>query len=255
MAVGLAGAADAILKPGTAPKDLYTKRIVGYAFSDRIDTPLTLAALDMAYRRRRPDKGLIFHSNQGVQYAAKVYRERLETYGIRQNMSGRGNPYDNAVAENFFSCLKCELIHLKQYETQIQSLIFFLQLLDLLLGPYTLQSRPLELFHLPNGNAPDGPCKRFLELYGIHPYPFFLHGLQHLHRLLQGQFLLLQNGDLLIGCHQLPLTTSSRQATAQADDLKLMGLGKLGKGLLLPVHPGTPPCHIPVHRLTKSVMK
>ncbi len=94
---------------------------MGYAFSDHIDTQRTLAVLDMAYGRRRPEKGLIFHSDRDVQYAARAYRERLETYGIRQSMSGRGDPYDNAVAENFFSCLKCELIYLKQYETQAQA--------------------------------------------------------------------------------------------------------------------------------------
>lgn len=73
-------------------KDLCTRKIVGYAFSDRIDTQLTLAALDMAYRR--------------------------QTYGIRQSMSRRGDPYDNAAAESFFSCLKCELIHLRHYPTR-----------------------------------------------------------------------------------------------------------------------------------------
>ena len=99
-------------------KDLCTRKIVGYAFSDRIDTHLTLAALEMAYRRRKPSAGLIFHSDRGVQYAARAYRERLEAYGIRQSMSRRGDPYDNAVAENFFSCLKCELVHLKQYPTR-----------------------------------------------------------------------------------------------------------------------------------------
>ena len=99
-------------------KDLCTRKIVGYAFSDRIDTRLTLAALDMAYRRRKPAQGLIFHSDRGVQYAAQAYRERLEAYGIRQSMSRRGDPYDNAVAENFFSCLKCELVHLKHYPTR-----------------------------------------------------------------------------------------------------------------------------------------
>ncbi len=50
--------------------------------------------------------------------ASRAYRQRLEAYGIRQSMSRRGDPYDNAVAENFFSCLKCELIHLKQYPTR-----------------------------------------------------------------------------------------------------------------------------------------
>ena len=99
-------------------KDLCTRKIVGYAFSGRIDTRLTLAALDMAYRRRKPARGLIFHSDRGVQYAARGYRERLEAYGIRQSMSRRGDPYDNAVAENFFSCLKCELVHLKHYPTR-----------------------------------------------------------------------------------------------------------------------------------------
>lgn len=99
-------------------KDLCDRKIVGYAFSDRIDTNLTLGALDMAVRRRHPEPGLIFHSDRGVQYAAGAYRERLEAYGIRQSMSRKGDPYDNAVAENFFSCLKCELIHLQHYPTR-----------------------------------------------------------------------------------------------------------------------------------------
>lgn len=102
-------------------KDLCLKKIVGYAFSSRIDTQLTLDALDMAVRRQKPDKGLIFHSDRGVQYAAGAYRERLEAYGIRQSMSRRGDPYDNAVAENFFSCLKCELVHLKHYHSRSEA--------------------------------------------------------------------------------------------------------------------------------------
>lgn len=61
---------------------------------------------------------LIFHSDRGVQYATAAYREKLTAYGIRQSMSRRGDPYDNAVAENFFSCLQCEHIHLKQYPTR-----------------------------------------------------------------------------------------------------------------------------------------
>lgn len=99
-------------------KDLCTRKIVGYAFSERIDTFLTLEALDMAVHRCKPPKGLIFHSDRGVQYAAGAFRERLESYGIRLSMSRKGDPYDNAVAENFFSCLKCELIHLKHYPTR-----------------------------------------------------------------------------------------------------------------------------------------
>lgn len=99
-------------------KDLCTRKIVGYAFSDHIDTTLTLDALNMAVRRYHPSSGCIFHSDRGVQYAASAYREQLHAYGILQSMSRKGDPYDNAVAENFFSCLKCELIHLKQYPTR-----------------------------------------------------------------------------------------------------------------------------------------
>lgn len=101
-----------------AVKDLCTKKVVGYAFSGRIDTQLTLAALDMAVRRERPKPGLIFHSDRGVQYAAAAFRDRLAALGIRQSMSRKGDPYDNAVAENFFSCLKCELVHLRRYDSR-----------------------------------------------------------------------------------------------------------------------------------------
>ena len=104
-------------------KDLCTRKIVGYSFSSRIDTALTLEALDMAVRRSNPPMGLIFHSDRGVQYAAHTFRDRLQSYGIRQSMSRKGDPYDNAVAENFFSCLKCELIHLKQYPTRASARI------------------------------------------------------------------------------------------------------------------------------------
>lgn len=68
------------------------RKIVGYAFSNRIDTALTLEALDMAVRRCKSPKGLIFHSDRGVQYAVAAFRERLESYGIRQSMSPRVIP-------------------------------------------------------------------------------------------------------------------------------------------------------------------
>ena len=99
-----------------AVKDLCTKKVVGYAFSSRIDTQLTLSALDMAVRREQPSPGLIFHSDRGIQCAAEAFRRRLAALGIRQSMSRKGDPYDNSVAENFFSCLKCELVHLRRYD-------------------------------------------------------------------------------------------------------------------------------------------
>ena len=102
-------------------KDLCTKKVVGYAFSHRIDTALTLAALRMAVRREHPAPGLLFHSDRGVQYAATAYREELEKLGFIQSMSRKGEPHDNAVAENFFSCLKCELVYLRSYATRSQA--------------------------------------------------------------------------------------------------------------------------------------
>lgn len=73
-------------------KDLCTKKVVGYAFSERIDTALTLEALQMAYCRQKPKTGLIFHSDRGVQYAAFGYRQLLETFHITQSMSRKGDP-------------------------------------------------------------------------------------------------------------------------------------------------------------------
>ena len=102
-------------------KDLCTKKVVGYAFSNRIDTALTLVALRMAVKREHPAPGLMFHSDRGVQYAAAAYREELEKLGFVQSMSRKGEPHDNAVAENFFSCLKCELVYLTSYVTRRQA--------------------------------------------------------------------------------------------------------------------------------------
>ena len=102
----------------TSVKDLFTKKVVGYAYSSSIDTKLTLDALNMAVYRQRPSAGLIFHSDRGVQYASSVFRQALFRYDFKQSMSRKGDPYDNAVAENFFSCLKCECVHLHHFATR-----------------------------------------------------------------------------------------------------------------------------------------
>jgi len=96
-------------------KDLCTKKVVGYAFSKRIDSALTIAALKMAIRRQKPPAGCIFHSDRGVQYTSKAFRKVIAKHEIVQSMSRKGDPYDNAVAENFFSCLKCECVHLNHF--------------------------------------------------------------------------------------------------------------------------------------------
>lgn len=99
-------------------KDRFTREIVGYAYGQRITSELTQRALKQAISRHKPEPGLIHHSDRGIQYCAKEYQEMLDTYGIIPSMSRKGNPYDNAVAENFFSCLKCEMVYLESFKTR-----------------------------------------------------------------------------------------------------------------------------------------
>ncbi len=87
--------------------DLFSRRVVGWKLSSRIDQRLTLDALNVALQRQ-PDRGFIFHSDRGVQYAAKAYRARVEAFGGLQSMSRKGDCWDNAVAESFFATLKRE---------------------------------------------------------------------------------------------------------------------------------------------------
>jgi putative transposase len=95
--------------------DAYSRRCVGWQLSRRIDTHLTLWALEMALAARRPEPGLIHHSDQGVQYASSEYVARLEEAGALISMASVGNPYENAKAESFFRTLKMEEIYLKDY--------------------------------------------------------------------------------------------------------------------------------------------
>jgi putative transposase len=97
--------------------DLYSRRVVGWAMSDRPAQELASAALSMALLHRRPAKGLIHHSDQGSQYTSKAYRSQLEKAGLVASMSRVAMPYDNAAVESFFSSLKNELTHHEQYLT------------------------------------------------------------------------------------------------------------------------------------------
>ena len=93
--------------------DAYSKRILGWAFSSSLDSEFVVTALLMAITRRggRCPTGLLFHSDRGVQYTSARFRAQLAAHNLTASMSRRGNCYDNARAEAFFSTLKLELVY------------------------------------------------------------------------------------------------------------------------------------------------
>jgi len=98
--------------------DLFSRRIIGWAMSDRMTSDLTMDALKMAIRQRRPEISLIHHSDQGSQYTDGEYQQLLKDWGIQVSMNGAGNWYDNAPMESFFGSLKSEWVHHHTYRTR-----------------------------------------------------------------------------------------------------------------------------------------
>ena len=88
--------------------DLNSRMVVGWTVSREIDTELILAALEAGIRNRRPDRGLVIHSDQGCQYTSRKFRARLTKEGLKSSMGTVGTCWDNAVAESFFATLKKE---------------------------------------------------------------------------------------------------------------------------------------------------
>jgi transposase InsO family protein len=98
--------------------DLYSRSIVGWSMEDRLTKELVLKSLEMAYMRRNPGKGLIFHSDRGSQYASDEFRRSLSRKGFIASMSGKGNCYDNAYAESLFHTIKVEEAYDSSYRTR-----------------------------------------------------------------------------------------------------------------------------------------
>ena len=98
--------------------DLYSRRVIGWAMSAKPDQALALEALRMALAARRPHPGLIHHTDQGALYTSGAYQRLLAQTGLVASMSRKGNCYDNAVVESFFSTLKNELVHERDYHTR-----------------------------------------------------------------------------------------------------------------------------------------
>lgn len=101
--------------------DLFSRRVVGFATSSRIDTALVLDALRMAVGRRDITRGMIHHSDRGSQYASVAYQSALKAEGFVCSMSRKGNCWDNAVAESFFATLKLELVYVTKFRTRAEA--------------------------------------------------------------------------------------------------------------------------------------
>lgn len=98
--------------------DLYSRRLIGWAMGSSLETALPLAALHMALRQRRPATGVLHHSDRGCQYASALYRQALADHGCVASMSRKGNCYDNASMESFWSTLKHELVYRCRFLTR-----------------------------------------------------------------------------------------------------------------------------------------
>jgi putative transposase len=98
--------------------DVYSRRIVGWSMKRRLTKELVLEAVNQALKHRDPGSDMIFHSDQGSQYASDKFRKLLNDHDIKASMSGRGNCYDNAITETFFHTLKTELVYFENYQTR-----------------------------------------------------------------------------------------------------------------------------------------
>ncbi|MGL4475254.1 MAG: IS3 family transposase [Shewanella sp.] len=115
--------------------DLYARNIVGWSMSNRMTDDLVLDALTMAYWRRKPTNTVKLHSDQGSQYTSRRYKKLLATLNIEQSMSRRGNCWDNAVAESFFSNLKKEKVRRIQFKTQEEARLNIFQYIEMFYNP------------------------------------------------------------------------------------------------------------------------
>ena len=137
--------------------DLHSRRIVGWACGDNLETTLCTKALKSALRHRRPSAELIHHSDRGVQYASLEYRESLVKAGLTRSMSRKGNCYDNAFIESFWSTLKTECTARQTFATRADAEFAIFDYIETFYNPIRLHSS-LD-YHSPRDfeNAPPEP--------------------------------------------------------------------------------------------------
>jgi transposase InsO family protein len=115
--------------------DAYSRRLVGWSFGSQMGANLCLQALQMAVKRRKPPAGLIHHSDQGMQYLSTRYRDYLDEIGAVASMSRKGNCYDNAMIESFWSTLKLDCLEGKQYHSRHQATLALFEYIETFYNP------------------------------------------------------------------------------------------------------------------------
>jgi putative transposase len=123
-----------------AVMDLYSRKIVGWSTSPSLETSLVKEALQQALVDRRPAAGLLHHSDRGCQYASSAYRALLHSCRLRPSMSAAGNCYDNAAMESFWSTLKTEWLHEKNFKTHQQARSAIFDYIETFYNPKRLHS-------------------------------------------------------------------------------------------------------------------
>ena len=144
--------------------DLYSRRIVGWACGDSLDTTLCTKALRRALQQRHPPAGLLHHSDRGVQYTSFEYRDALVAHGLKRSMSRKGNCYDNAFIESFWSTLKVECTDRERFATRGQAELAIFDYIETFSNPVRLHSslgylspREFELRSSRSANARNRP--------------------------------------------------------------------------------------------------
>jgi len=122
-------------------KDLFNSEIVGYAMGERLSRNLVSQSLLMAVEARRPEKGLLHHSDRGSQYCSHEYQSLLRQFGLEASMSQRGNCFDNAPMESFWGILKQELIHHRHYKTRREAMQDISEYIEIFYNRQRLQPR------------------------------------------------------------------------------------------------------------------
>ncbi len=120
--------------------DVFSRRIIGWAMADHLRTDLVVAALDMALWNRRPEHGVIHHSDHGCQYTSIAFGQRCQEAGVQPSMGSVGDCYDNAITESFFDTLECELLDRSIFRTHQEARTAIFEFIEGFYNPHRRHS-------------------------------------------------------------------------------------------------------------------